>query len=82
MSIVVDSSIGFMSATSLTSFEGNEVNGWCCSKCSSIAVLRFLLFITKNAITAPTTSNDMIIPAIPPPPIPDFPPELGVPSLL
>jgi hypothetical protein len=37
--------------------------------------LRFLLFIRKNATIAPTTSTDMIIPATPPPPIPDFPPE-------
>lgn len=34
-----------------------------------------LLLMMKNANTAPTTSTEMIIPAMAPPLIPDFPPS-------
>lgn len=43
---------------------------------SSFIELLGFLFNMKNAIIAPTTKTVIIIPAIPPPPIPDFFPLL------
>jgi hypothetical protein len=59
----------------LTSFEGNELNGWRCSKCSGIAPFRCFRFIKKNATSAPTTRIDTTMPAIAPAPMPELPSE-------
>jgi hypothetical protein len=60
----------------LTSFDPN-LKGWCCSKCSSRDALDFFFLTTKNATITPITRIAIIIPAMPPPPIPELLPLLS-----
>lgn len=53
-------------------FKVRGASDWLSNFSKSEAGFLDLLFIRKNATIAPTTKTDIIIPAMPPPPIPDF----------